>query len=87
MYHKTKPNQYKSNQIAISDIFFTIQIYSLTLSFTLFYSLSLSLSVYLSLHIYIYIYYIITVLVFTKSFCGFVLNQVQYNMESAQYLG
>ena len=40
------------------------------------------------LYIYIYIYiYIITVLVFTKSLCGFVSNQVQYNMESAQYLG
>ena len=34
----------------------------------------------------IYIY-IITVLVVTKSLCGFVMNQVQYNMESAQYLG
>ena len=30
---------------------------------------------------------IITVLVVTKSLSGFVLNQVQYNMESAQYLG
>ena len=38
-------------------------------------------------HTYIYIYYIITVLVVTKSLCGFVSNQVQYNMESAQYLG
>ena len=37
---------------------------------------------------YIYIYiYIITVLVVTKSLCGFVSNQVQYNVESAQYLG
>ena len=36
--------------------------------------------------IYIYIY-IITVLVVTKSLCGFVSNQVQYNMESTQYLG
>ena len=35
---------------------------------------------------YIYIY-IITVLVVTKSLCEFVANQVQYNMESAQYLG
>ena len=26
-------------------------------------------------------------LVVTKSLCGFVSNQVQYNMESAQYLG
>ena len=31
--------------------------------------------------------YIIMVLVVTKSLCGFVANQVQYNMESAQYLG
>ena len=31
-----------------------------------------------------YIY--ITVLVVTKSLCGFVSNQVQYDMESAQYL-
>ena len=31
--------------------------------------------------------YIIRVLVVTKSLCGFVLNQVQCNMESAQYLG
>ena len=37
--------------------------------------------------IYIYIYiYIITVLVVTKSLCGFVSNQVQYYKESAQYL-
>ena len=28
-----------------------------------------------------------TLLVVTKSLCGFVSNQVQYNMESAQYLG
>ena len=39
-------------------------------------------------YIYIYIYiYIMTVLVVTKSLCGFVANQVQYNMESAQFLG
>ena len=31
--------------------------------------------------------YIIPVLVVTKSLCGSVVNQVQYNMESAQYLG
>ena len=31
--------------------------------------------------------YIIRVLVVTKSLCGYVSNQVQYNMESAQYLG
>ena len=31
--------------------------------------------------------YIITVLVVTKSLCGFVSNQVQYNIENAQYLG
>ena len=38
--------------------------------------------------VYIYIYiYIITVLVVTKSLCWFVSNQVQYNIESAQYLG
>ena len=38
--------------------------------------------------IYIYIYiYIIRVLVVTKSLCGYVSNQVQYNMDSAQYLG
>ena len=29
--------------------------------------------------------YIIRVLVVTKSLCGYVSNQVQYNMESAQY--
>ena len=33
------------------------------------------------------IIYIITVFVVTKSLCGYVSNQVQYNMESAQYLG
>ena len=27
------------------------------------------------------------VLVVTKSLCGYVSNRVQYNMESAQYLG
>ena len=27
------------------------------------------------------------VLVVSKSLCGYVFNQVQYNMESAQYLG
>ena len=46
----------------------------------------LLLSLSLSLYIYIYIY-IITVLLVTKSLCGFVSNQVQYIMESAQYLG
>ena len=39
------------------------------------------------IYIYIYIIIIIPVLVVTKSICGFVANQVQYNMESAQYLG
>ena len=29
----------------------------------------------------------ISVLLISKSFCGYVSNQVQYNMESAQYLG
>ena len=38
-------------------------------------------------YIYIYIYNIITVLVVSKSLCGLVANQVQYNMESARYLG
>ena len=39
-------------------------------------------------YIYIYIYiYIITVVGVTKLLCGSVSNQVQYNMESAQYLG
>ena len=42
---------------------------------------SLSLS-----YIYIYIYIYKTVLVVTKSLCRFVANQVQYNMESVQYL-
>ena len=37
---------------------------------------------------YIYIYiYIMRVLVVSKSICGYVPNQGQYNMESAQYLG
>ena len=40
-----------------------------------------------NIYIYIYIYIYIRVLVVTKSFCGFVSNQVQYNMKSAQYLG
>ena len=35
---------------------------------------------------YIYIY-IITMLIVIKSLCGLVSNQVQYNMESALYLG
>ena len=39
------------------------------------------------LYIYIYIYiYIVTVLVATNSLCGFMVNQVRYNLESAQYL-
>ena len=39
-------------------------------------------------HVLVYIYiYIIRVLVVIKSLCGYVTNQVQYNMESAQYLG
>ena len=45
---------------------------------------------YIYIYIYIYyiiLYYIIRVLVVTKSLCGYVSNQVQYNMESAQYLG
>ena len=42
----------------------------------------------LCIYIYIYIYiYIIRELVVSKSLCGDVWNQVQYNMESAQYLG
>ena len=50
----------------------------------------------LKLYIYIYIYYyyyyyyyyyIMRVLVVSKLFCGYVSNQVQYNMERAQYLG
>ena len=36
--------------------------------------------------IYIYIYIYIYIRVVTKSLCGYVSNQVQYNMESAQYL-
>ena len=36
---------------------------------------------------YIYIYIYIRLLVVTKSVCGYVSIQVQYNMESAQYLG
>ena len=44
--------------------------------------------IFIGIYIYIYIYiYIMTVMVVTKSLCGFVSNQVQYNMESAQYLG
>ena len=38
------------------------------------------------MYIYVSIYYIMRVLVVNKSLCGYVLNQVQYNMESAQYL-
>ena len=38
-------------------------------------------------YIYIYIYIYITGLIVTKSLYGFVSNQVQYNMESAQYQG
>ena len=37
-------------------------------------------------NIYIYIYNIMWVLVVSKSLCGYLSNQVQYNMESAQYL-
>ena len=36
--------------------------------------------------VYRYIYYIMRVLVVSKSLCGYVSNQVQYNMESAKYL-
>ena len=35
---------------------------------------------------YMYVYYIMRVLVVSKSLCGYVSNQEQYNMESAQYL-
>ena len=38
------------------------------------------INIYISTHI-------ITVLIVTKSLCGLVANQVQYNMESAKYLG
>ena len=37
--------------------------------------------------IYLYTYCIITVFVVTKSLFGYVSNQVQYNMDSDQYLG
>ena len=40
----------------------------------------------LYIYIYIYIYYIMRVLVISKSLCGYLSNQVKYNMESAQYL-
>ena len=46
--------------------------------------------IYVCIYIYIYIYiymYIVTVLVVTNLLCWFVANQVQYNLESAQYLG
>ena len=36
---------------------------------------------------YIILYYIMRELFFSKSLCGYVSNQVQYNMKSAQYLG
>ena len=37
--------------------------------------------------IYIYIYiYVVTMLVVTDSLCGFVVKQMRYNLESAQYL-
>ena len=54
-------------------------------------SVSIYLSIYLYIYIYIYIYifiyiYIIPVLVVTKSLGGFVVNQVQYYVESAQSL-
>ena len=45
----------------------------------------MSVQIISSLTIYIYIY-IMRVLVVSKSLCGYVSNQVQYNMESAQYL-
>ena len=49
---------------------------------------SINICICVCVYIYIYIYiYIIRVLVDTKSLCGNVSNQVQYNMESAQYLG
>ena len=49
-------------------------------------------NIYICIYIYniyiiIIIIIIISVLAVTKSLCGFVANQVQYNMESAQYLG
>ena len=37
--------------------------------------------------VYVYIYIYKRVLVVSKSLCGYVSNQVQYNMENAQYLG
>ena len=46
-----------------------------------------NISPYIYIYIYIYIYNIIRVLVVTKSLCGYVSNQVQYDKESAQYLG
>ena len=44
------------------------------------------INIYTKHYIYKYVY-IITELVVTKSLCGVVSNQVQYNMENAQYLG
>ena len=47
----------------------------------------MSLYIYVCVCISISIYiYIVTVLAVTNSLCGFVANQVQYNLESAQYL-
>ena len=67
------------------------------LSFSIFFIyIYIYIYILLTYYVYIYIYilltidiniYIITVSVVTKSLCGFVLNQMQYNMKSAQYLG
>ena len=50
-------------------------------------AITVTLSKPFMIYIYIYIYIYIIVLVVTKSLCGFVSNQVQYNIESAHYLG
>ena len=71
-------------------IYLSIYIYiyiCIYISISIFIYIYLSIYLHIYLSIYIYIYYIIPLLVFTKSLCGYVSNQVQYNMESAQYLG
>ena len=45
------------------------------------------MNMYVCKYVYIHTYYIKRVFVVIKSLCGYVSNQVQYNMVSAQYLG
>ena len=82
--------EHRDSKILLSNLFFLCSSAEVVPIFNAKSSNSLYIYVCVCVRAYIYIYiyiYIKTVLVVTKSLCEFGKNQVQYYMESAQYLG